>query len=420
MLDIKFVRDNKELVRNALQRRRSAFDLEKLLKLDEGRRAILVEVEKLRANQNKASEDIARGSEKEKEAALLAMRSLKEILQQKEAELFRMEEEFGKLMLALPNIPDPTVPEGESESDNVEIRKWGEAPKLEFEAKDHLELMKSLNLADLERGVKVSGFRGYFLKNDGVFLSEALWRFALDFMVQKGFTPFIAPALVKEENLAGTGKLPLFRDDIYATDDGLYLSPTAEVPLMGYHADEILSEEELPKKYVAFSPCYRREAGSYGKDTRGLFRLHEFMKVEQVVLCRAEHQESVRWHEELTKYSEQMLQALELPYRVVSVSTGDLPFGQVKMYDLECWLPSEGKYRETHSSSILHDFQTRRLKIRYKSADGKIRFVHSLNNTAVATPRILQSFLEIHQQEDGSVVIPEALQKYFGKEIISS
>ena len=390
------------------------------MKLDEGRRAILVEVEKLRANQNKASEDIARGSEKEKEAALLAMRSLKEILQQKEAELFRMEEEFGKLMLALPNIPDPTVPEGESESDNVEIRKWGEAPKLEFEAKDHLELMKSLNLADLERGVKVSGFRGYFLKNDGVFLSEALWRFALDFMVQKGFTPFIAPALVKEENLAGTGKLPLFRDDIYATDDGLYLSPTAEVPLMGYHADEILSEEELPKKYVAFSPCYRREAGSYGKDTRGLFRLHEFMKVEQVVLCRAEHQESVRWHEELTKYSEQMLQALELPYRVVSVSTGDLPFGQVKMYDLECWLPSEGKYRETHSSSILHDFQTRRLKIRYKSADGKIRFVHSLNNTAVATPRILQSFLEIHQQEDGSVVIPEALQKYFGKEIISS
>ena len=420
MLDIKFVRDNKELVRNALQRRRSAFDLEKLLKLDEERRAILVEVEKLRANQNKASEDIARGSEKEKEAALLAMRSLKGILQQKEAELFRTEEEFGKLMLALPNIPDPTVPEGESEADNVEIRKWGEAPKFEFEAKNHLELMKSLDLADLERGVKVSGFRGYFLKNDGVFLSEALWRLALDFMVQKGFTPFIAPALVKEENLAGTGKLPLFRDDIYGTDDGLYLSPTAEVPLMGYHADEILSEEELPKKYAAFSPCYRREAGSYGKDTRGLFRLHEFMKVEQVVLCKAEHQESVRWHEELTRLSEEMLQALGLPYRVVSVSTGDLPFGQVKMYDLECWLPSEGKYRETHSSSILHDFQTRRLKIRYKSADGKIRFVHSLNNTAVATPRILQSFLEIHQQEDGSVVIPEALQKYFGKEIISS
>ncbi|MEK7085235.1 MAG: serine--tRNA ligase, partial [Patescibacteria group bacterium] len=281
-----------------------------------------------------------------------------------------------------------------------------------------MELFASLDLGDFERGAKVSGFRGYFLKNEGVALSFAMWQLAFDHLRQKGFTPFIAPALVKENIFLETGKLPHFREDLYAADDGLFLAPSAEVPMMGYHEGEVLPESELPKKYVAFSPCYRREAGSYGKDTKGLYRLHEFMKVEQIILCKAEHQESVKWHEEITKYAEEMVSMLGLPYRVVINSTGDLPFGFVKMYDIEVWVPSEERYRESHSSSIVHDFQTRRLGIRYKSADGKTSFAHSLNNTAIATPRILQALVENHQQEDGSVKIPSALQKYTGFDVI--
>ena len=419
MLDIKFIRENEEIVRAAIAKRHSNFDLNRLLKADEARRGLLQEVENLRAEQNK-------GSVSFDEAQLASLRVLKEKLQKKEVELKKAEAEFEELMLQVPNIPDPTVPEGKSEEDNVEIRRWppdfdGRASPFKGggQIKNHFTLMQKLGLVDTERGAKVSGFRGYFLKNDGVLLSFALWRFALDYMIGKGFTPFIAPALVKENIFVETGKLPQFREDIYGTEDGLFLAPSAEVPMMGYHEGEILSEDELPKKYAAFSPCYRREAGSYGKDTKGLYRLHEFMKVEQIILCKAEHQESVRWHEELTHYSEEMLQLLKLPYRVVINSTGDLPFGFVKMYDIEAWLPSEKRYRETHSSSMVHDFQTRRLKIRYKSSDGKIRFAHSLNNTAIATPRILQSLLENHQREDGSVEIPEALRKYIGKDVIA-
>ena len=323
------------------------------------------------------------------------------------------------LMLLVQNFPDPTVPEGKSDEDNVEIRREGEPKKFSAKMRDHHTLIRELDLADFERGAKVSGFRGYFLKNEGALLSMALWSFAMEHLIKKGFTPFIAPALVKENIFREAGKLPLFREDLYATDDNLFLVPSAEIPMMGYHEDEILLEEELPKKYVAFSPCYRREAGSYGKDEKGLYRRHEFMKVEQIVLCKAEHQESVMWHEEMTKYSEEMLQALELPYHVVINSAGDLPFGFVKMYDIEVWIPSEKRYRESHSSYIVHDFQTRRLKIRYKAADGKVRFAHSLNNTAIATPRILQSLLENHQREDGSVKVPEALRKFMGIDVIT-
>jgi seryl-tRNA synthetase len=274
-------------------------------------------------------------------------------------------------------------------------------------------------MADFKRVTKVSGFRGYFLKNDGALLSMALWRFAMDFLIEKGFTPMIAPALVCEQIFIEAGKLPLFREDLYATDDNLFLVPSAEIPLMGFHEGEILDEGELPKKYVAFSPCYRREAGSHGKDEKGFYRVHEFMKVEQVILCKAEHQESLKWHEEITQYSEEMIQKLGLPYRVIINCTGDLPFAAVKMYDIEVWIPSENRYRESHSSSIIHDFQTRRLKIRYKSSDGKTRFAHSLNNTAIATPRILQSLLENCQERDGSVSIPEPLRKYMGKDVIT-
>ena len=419
MLDIRFIRENPEIIRGALRKRHSNFDFDRFLKADEEYRAILRETEELRASQNLAGEEVSRSGAGEKEAKIAALKELKANLNLKEEALAKAERDFRKLTLLLPNIPDPSVPEGEGEESNVEIRRWGNTDKFSFPAKDHLALMRDLDLADLERGVKVSGFRGYFLKNDGAMLSLALWKYAMDYMVSQGFTPFISPALVKEEILTGTGKLPQFREELYGTDDNLFLSATAEIPMMGYHADEILSEKDLPKKYAAISPCFRREAGSYGKDTRGLFRLHEFMKIEQIVLCRAEHQESVRWHEELTRYSEEILQNLDIPYRVVINSAGDLPFAFVKMYDIESWLPSEKRYRETHSSSIAHDFQARRLNIRYRTSEGKTSFVHSLNNTAIATPRILQAFLENHQEADGSVAIPDALQKYFGRGKIS-
>lgn len=413
MLDIKFIRENKELIKEAARKKRMKFDVERLIAVDEKRRMLIQEADELR----KKHKEFAGASEEAKIS--------KDKLSHEEFELKTVESEFDELMLQVPNVPDPSVPEGESDKDNVEIRKWApdgkEAGAAPFLGRDHFAIMRDLDMIDLERGAKVSGFRGYFLKGNAALLSMAIWRFALDFLIQKGFTPFFAPSLIRRENLLGTGWMGLTEqaeEDVYKTQDDVYLSGTAEVPLMGYHRDETLKEEDLPKKYVAFSPCFRREVGSYGKDEKGIFRVHEFFKVEQVVLCRADHQESVRWHEELTKNSEDIMQALEIPYRVVVNCGADLGLGQVKKYDIEGWIPSEGRYRETHSSSYFHDFQTRRLNIKYRGADGKLRFAHSLNNTAVATPRILEALLENHQQETGRVEVPKALQKYFGKEEI--
>jgi len=420
MLDIKFIRENKNLVRDAARKKHIDFNVDRLFDLDDIRRGLIQEVDSLRAEQNVESERIAKMKDESKRESLIAeMRELKDKLSKKEEELKKANEKWQDLMLQVPNIPDLSVPEGEDDLDNKEIRKWGELPKFGFNPKDHIELMKNLDLADFERGVRVSGFRGYFLKNEAVLLSLAIWQLAMDQMLEAGFIPFIAPSLVKEGSFMGTGWLPQGKDEVYKTQDDLYLSGTAEVPIMGYHAGEILEEEDLPKKYFAFSPCYRREAGSYGKDTRGLYRLHEFMKVEQVVLCRADHQESVKWHEEITENSEKLMKKLEIPYRVVLNCGGDLGLGQVKKYDIEGWIASRKRYGETHSASYFHDFQARRLNIRYRAKDGKIHFVHTLNNTVIATPRILISLLENNQQKDGSVLIPEVLQKHIGKEKIS-
>lgn len=421
MLDIKFIRENSDLVREAARKKHIDFDANKLLEIDDARRRALAEIEQLRAKQNKASDNIAQiEDEAQKQASIESLREVKEHLAGKEKEFKKLDEEWKSLMLAVPNIPDPSVPEGKSDADNKEVRTWGDIPQFDFEFKDHIALIKDLDLADLERGSKTAGFRGYFLKNEGALLSFALWQYAMDELRKKGFIPFVAPSLVREESFLGTGWLPQGKDEVYQTQDNLYLAGTAEVPMMGYHMDETLKEDDLPKKYAAFSPCYRREAGSYGKDTKGLMRVHEFMKVEQVILCLADHEESVRWHEEITKNSEELMQELKLPYRVVVNCGGDLGLGQVKKYDIETWVPSEKRYRETHSSSYFHDFQTRRLNIRYKTSDGKMRFAHSLNNTMVATPRILIAILENYQQKDGSVLIPEVLRKYIGKEIIKN
>ncbi len=414
MLDINFIIENSDLIREAARKKHIKFDLDRLLAVDEKRRKLIKEVDGLRREHKEASELTSGMSGEEREGYISKLKEKKDKISHKEFESKTIEEEFDALMLDVPNVPDPSVPEGESDADNVEIKRWGETKEM---STDYLSIMKNLDMADLERGVKVSGFRGYFLKNGAARLSMALWQFVFDFLINKGFTPMIAPSLVRRENLVGTGWMGSqnsTEEDVYKTQDDIFLSGTSEVSVMGYHRDEILAEDELPKKYIAFSPCFRREIGSYGKDTKGIFRVHEFFKVEQVVLCRADHQESVGWHEELTKNSEEIMQALEIPYRVVLNCGADLGLGQVKKYDIEGWLPSEKRFRETHSASYFHDFQTRRLNIKYRDAEGKLKFVHSLNNTALATPRFLAIFLENHQMPDGKVKVPEALQKYLG------
>jgi seryl-tRNA synthetase len=419
MLDIAFIRNNKELIKEAARKKQIDFDVNELIEVDNLRRKLIRETEDLKAEQNEANRQIAKiKKEDERQKMINEMKVLKNRVLQLEKDLRSSTEEWRRLMLEVPNIPDPSVPEGSSEKDNQFVRKWGDPPSFDFKIKSHMELMVDLGLVDFERGAKVSGFRGYFLKKEAVELSFAVWRFSIDELTKKGFELFLAPALVRPDNLYGTGYLPHGQDDVYKTQDDLYLSATAEIPLTGYHANEILFEEQLPKKYLAFSPCFRREAGSYGKDTKGLYRLHEFYKLEQFILCRNDHQESVRWHEEITQNSESILRKLGLPYRVMSLCGGELGRAHVKTYDIEVWIPSEKRYRESHSSSYYHDFQTRRLNIRYRTRGGKVYFAHSLNNTAIATPRILIALLENNQQRDGSILIPEALQEYVGKERI--
>ena len=419
MLDINFIRENSDLVKEGARKKRIEVDIDRLIEVDDERRKILSAVEEKRAEQNKANNKIAQEEDENKRTKVIEeMRELKMSLQKEEEELKNVLKEWQLLMLQVPNIPEMSVPEGDSDEDNQEIRTGGNKPNFTFEPKDHITLMKELDMLDLERGAKVSGFRGYFLKNEGALLSIALWQFVMNEITQKGFTPMLAPSLVRRESLLGTGYLPQSEDDLYKTQDGEYLAGTSEVAVMSYHSDEIIFKEKFPIKFVAFSTCFRREAGAHGKDTKGIIRVHEFHKIEQIILCEASHEKSVQLHEELTKNAEDIVQALGLPYRVVVNSSGDLGLGQVKKYDIECWVPSQQKYRETHSSSYFHDFQTRRLNIRYRDDEGNLTFAHSLNNTALATPRILVCIVENFQQEDGTIKIPEVLQKYIGKEVI--
>ncbi|MEK7089970.1 MAG: serine--tRNA ligase, partial [Patescibacteria group bacterium] len=354
----------------------------------------------------------------EREAAIASLRELKDKIVERESAYKKVVERWQELMYEAPNIPDPSVPDGATDADNIEVRRIGTPRNFDFKIKSHIELARDLDLADFERGAKVSGFRGYFLKNEAALLSLALWQFTVDTVRKLGYHPFMAPALVREENLFGTGHFPQAREDVFKTQDDLYLAGTAEIPITGYFAGELMSENDLPKKYVAFSPCFRREAGAYGRDTKGIYRVHEFFKVEQFILGPSDHRQSVEFHEELTGNAESILQTLGLPYRVVILCGGDLGRAHVKTYDIETWIPSEGRYRESHSASYYHDFQARRFNIRYKDASGKINFCHTLNNTAIATPRILISILENYQNPDGSVTIPDALRKYIGKEKI--
>jgi seryl-tRNA synthetase len=420
MLDIKFIRTHKDIVAAGAAKKHVDVDIDALIELDDSRLSLLQAVEELRAQQNEASKKIAQADDAERSALISDMQTVKEDLRVKEEELKTVETRWNSLMLQVPNVPEMSVPEGKDDADNVMVHEWGTKPEFDFTPKDHIEIMRDLDMVDLERGAKVHGFRGYFLKNMGMQLSFAIWQYAFDFFGKQGFTPFLAPAIVRPQYFYGTGHLPGDANDLYVTQDEDYLAGTAEVPMMAYHADEVLDQSELEKKYLAFSPCYRREAGSYSKDTKGLIRVHEFYKVEQVVLCEANHATSVAWHEQLNRNAEEFIESLGIPYRTVLNCGGDLGLGQVKKYDIELWVPGEKKYREISSASYFHDFQTRRFNIRYKDKDGKLHFAHSLNCTAAPTPRILVSMVENFQTKDGSVTIPKVLQPYLGgKELIT-
>ncbi len=415
MLDSKFIRENANLIKQAAFKKHINVDIDRLITLDDERLGLLREVEDLRARLNTASTNIQNlASEVERVQVIDEMRGVKETLKEKETRYREVLVQWQELMYRVPNIPDISVPDGDSDQDNVPIKHWGVMQDFPFASRNHIDLMQSLDMVDFERGTKVHGFRGYYLKNDGVLLSFAIWQHALQFFTGKGFNPMIAPAIVREENLYGTGHLPNDADDVYKTQDGDYLAGTSEVPMMGYHSGEVLDYEEFPIKYLGFSPCYRREAGSHGKDTKGLIRVHEFYKWEQVVLCEASHEESVRLHEWINRNTEEFIESLGIPYRTVVNCGGDLGQGQVKKYDIELWVPGEQTYREISSASYFHDFQTRRFDIRYKDAEGKLRFAHSLNCTAIPTPRILVSLVENFQQADGTILVPEVLRPYLG------
>ena len=411
MLDIKFIRENKELVKEATKKKHIEFDVDKLLEVDDRRKMLLGKVEERRAEQNVANNSIVKASFEERKDILDKMKTLKRELEGDEEKLKEVMREWQSLMLLTPNIPDMSVPEGDSDAKNKEVKKWGKIPKFDFEPKSHIEIMTTLGMADFERGAKVSGFRGYFLKGSGALLSFAVWRYALDFFVSRELTLLQVPSLVRRETLLGTGYLPQGEDDLYKTQDGDYLAGTAEVATMGLYRDEVILKEELPKKFLSFSPCFRREAGSHSKDVKGLIRVHEFFKFEQLILCEASHDESVKWHEWLHKNIEEFIESLNIPYRTVLNCGGDLGLGQVKKYDIEGWVPLEGVYRELGSTSYFHDFQTRRLNIRYKDGEA-LKYAHSLNATAIATPRILVSLVQNFQQADGSIKIPEVLVPY--------
>lgn len=419
MLDIKFIRENKDIVAAGAKKKHIDIDIDKLVALDDKRRELQTEFDAKRAEQNIASDAITKATPEERAGLINSMQGVKEALKKTEDAMQEVMKEWRALMVQVPNVPDMSVPDGESDADNKEVRVWGELPKFDFEPKNHSELLLMHDMADYERGAKVAGFRGYFLKNDGARLVWALEQFVQSRFMKKDFTPMIVPSMVRREPFVGTGYLPQSEEDLYKTQDGDYLAGTSEVASMGYYMEETLTKEQLPVKFFSFSPCFRREAGSHGKDTKGIFRIHEFIKYEQIVICEASHEESVKWHEELTQNAEKLLQELKLPYHVVVNCGGDLGLGQVKKYDIEAWMPSEQKYRETHSSSYFHDFQTRRLNIRYRDEGGTLRYAHSLNNTALALPRILCQIVENNQNADGSITIPDVLRGYMGKDVIT-
>jgi seryl-tRNA synthetase len=434
MIDVKDLRENPDKYRKGAELKGVHVEIARILDLESQRVAAQQEFERLRTEQNEASKQIGRLKDPaEKQAAIAKVGSLKSSVQGAEQRAKEIENLLAPLLLTIPQPPDDDVPVGKDAADNIVMRTWGEPRVFEFKPKSHIELGKTLGLINFEAGVELAGSRSYFLTGAGAELHQAVLRMAFDLMTrEKGFTAMTVPVLVREVAMRGTGFFPAGRDQTYHVDpdseNPLFLTGTAEVALTAYHMNQTLDESELPRRYVAVSTCFRREAGTYGKDTAGLYRVHQFDKCEQVVICRNDVEESKRWHVEMLGYAEELLQRLKLPYRVIQCCTGDIGVKNASMMDIESWMPSrfDGKdkssgYGETHSASRLYEFQARRLNLRYKAADGKTRFCHTLNNTVVASPRILIPILENYQNPDGSVTIPEALRPYLhGRERIEA
>ena len=427
MLDIKFIRANAKKIKEAAKNKNIKVDIDGLLKIDEKRKNAQAKIDELRTKRN----ELAQSANGKKPTAkqIEEGKKIKEEISGSEKKFNEINEEYENLMVLVPTIPSEDTPIGKDEGENVEVFKWGKPTKFDFKPKSHIEIAEDLDLFDIERGAKVSGYRGYYVKNEAVSLQLALMMFALEKLISKGFTPVIPPTLVKEFVLFGSGYFKSREynqeiDEIYkiSNDEKLadgtmkkenkFLIGTAEPSLLAYYADEILDEKQLPIKFVGFSQCYRSEIGSYGKDTKGLYRVHEFMKVEQVCISKADVEESDKLHKEMVEISKELHQDLGLPYRILQICTGDMSSGKYKMFDFEAWIPSRNSYGETGSASNFLDWQSRRLNVKYKDANGEKKHVYMLNNTAMPTIRPMIAILENFQQADGSVIIPEVLRKY--------
>jgi len=427
MLDIKFIRENKEKIKTAVKNKNINLDVNKLLEIDEERRGADTKIDEIRARRNKLANELKKGKPSGEQIA--QGKKYKEQIAELELKLIKINELYLELMAKVPNIPSDDTPIGRDEKENVEIYKWGEPTKFNFTPKSHIELAEDLNLIDFKRGAKVAGYRGYYLKNEAVPLVMGFLMYAMEKLITKGFVPVIPPTLIKEFPLFGSGyfagkKYNSDTDEIYkiANDEKLsdgslkkedrFLIGTAEPSLLAYYADEVLDIKDLPIKFVGFSQCYRSEIGSYGKDTKGIYRVHEFMKIEQVIICPAEVELSDKLHKEMIELSKELLKDLGLPFRQIQICTGDMSAGKYKMFDLEAWIPSRDSYGETHSASNFLDWQSRRLNVKYKDENGVNKFTYMLNNTALPTPRILIAILENYQKADGSIEIPKVLRKY--------
>jgi seryl-tRNA synthetase len=415
MLDRRFIRENPDIVRLAVEQKGCKLDVDRLLERDADVRHEQFQVDELQRERNEVTAAFKNATPEERVALKAKNAALEEELRVHKAALEEASAELTSLLLMTPGIPWKGAPVGTDESANQVIRTWGKAPEFSFEPLDHVAYTEKRRWVEFARGRKISGERGYAMTGELVRLEMAVHAFAIDMLVEQGFRMVAAPALVREESLVGSGFFPLHKDEVYALPaDDLYLAGTAEVALVGLHADEVISHADLPLLYAGVSPCFRREVGSAGRDVRGLLRVHQFNKVEQFVICAADEAESAHWHQTLLDTAERVLQAFELHYHVVECATGDMGLGKYRMNDINTWFPSLNAFRETHSCSSLHDWQARRAAIRYKDQAGKIHFAHTLNNTAVATPRLLAALIENRQTADGLLDVPPPLRSYLG------
>ncbi|MCF7957432.1 MAG: serine--tRNA ligase [Phycisphaerae bacterium] len=422
MIDIRKLRENPEPFKKACADKGYTIDVDHLLEMDGKLRDAQRALQEIVTEKNKMGKTVARIKDPdERQQAIEKMSAFKGQEKDLSDQVAHLEPQLNELLLNTPQPASPQAPIGPDESGNVEVRRWGDIPTFDFEPKDHVELGNRLGMLDIERGVKLSGSRYYILRKDGALLHQAVLRLAHDMMVAKGFEPLTVPVLTREETFMGTGWFPEGKPQVYQVpEDELFLIGTAEVPATSLYMNEILDEADLPKKFVAQSLCFRREAGAAGKDTAGLYRIHQFEKVEQVIICKADMEEVEQWHQTIVANSEDVLKALGIPYRVIEICTGDMGMAKYRMYDIESWMPSRGGYCETHSASNLLDFQARRLNLRYRDADRKVHFCYTLNNTVIASPRFLIPMMEIFQNADGTITIPEVLRPYMGgRDLIS-